>query len=852
MLGVKRAAAAATALVLLSLPQSAQAQQSGGTAPPPSAPAAPSTNAPAAPSGPADATPVPVQQLPEVQVIQAQPKPPAPRQIQQAAKPKPVAPVTQPAPIAPIEQDTSGAEPTQVKMSPVGGSEIPIAKVPGSVNTVSSSDIARGGFTAVQNVLETQVPGIIVNDLQGNDFQTNVQFHGFEASPVNGVPQGLAVYENGVRINEAFGDIVNWDFIPAIAISDIAVTTNNPAFGLNALGGSVNITMKDGFNFQGVETDFRAGSFGRIQGSVQAGQQAGNYAAYIAVEDIHDDGWRQFSPADIRRMFADIGFKNHDAEFHANFTGADNFVGAVAASPVELLDQSYSAVFTNPQTTQNDMAMGSVNGSVNVTDTLKVSGVSYYRSFRQHHVDANASDAAPCSGDPALLCFDGDPLFDQRGNPVITPANGDQAVGEIDRISQQAESYGGSLQAVQKAKVWGHGNQFLVGASIDHGRVGYQTSAEIGSFGPQFVVTGDGQIVQNSDIEPVNITTTNTYYGVFFSDTFDVTDRLSLTAGGRFNYADIRLKDNTGEAPELNGNNKYQRFNPMAGGTYQLVPGLTLYSGYSEANRTPVAAELACADPNNPCLIESFLTGDPPLKQVVSRTAEVGFRGESTWLDGRKMTWSLGYFHAMNSDDIISVASAINGRSYFQNAGNTLREGVDASIDYRNDRLYLFASYNFTDARFESTFDVNSPNNPLNPSPGNDFITTVRPGDRMPGVPQHRFKAGFDYWMTQKWKFGGDLIAASDQIFFGDDANQNAPLPGYAVVNLHTSYDVTKNVQVYALVNNIFDHHYATYGNYFNIEDASAASLGTIDFTDARTVTPATPLAAYGGFKVRF
>ncbi|MBS0250546.1 MAG: TonB-dependent receptor, partial [Proteobacteria bacterium] len=323
--------------------------------------------------------------------------------------------------------------------------------------------------------------------------------------------------------------------------------------------------------------------------------------------------------------------------------------------------------------------------------------------------------------------------------------------------------------------------------------------------------------------------------------------------GGRFNYADIRLKDNTGLSPELNGNNVYQRFNPMAGGTYQLLPGLTLYSGYSEANRAPVAAELACADPNNPCLISSFLTSDPPLKQVVSRTAEAGLRGEITTLgDRQKITWTLGYFHAVNSDDIINVASSIAGRSYFQNAGNTLREGLDASIDYRNDRLYLFANYNFTDARFESTFDVNSPNNPQNPSNGNDFITTVHPGDRMPGIPQHRFKAGFDYWLTHQWKFGGDLTAASDQIFFGDEANLNKPLAGYAVVNLHTSYDVTKNVQLYAIVNNIFDHQYGTYGNYFTLDDATAASLGTIDFTDPRTIVPATPLAAYGGMKVRF
>jgi outer membrane receptor protein involved in Fe transport len=290
----------------------------------------------------------------------------------------------------------------------------------------------------------------------------------------------------------------------------------------------------------------------------------------------------------------------------------------------------------------------------------------------------------------------------------------------------------------------------------------------------------------------------------------------------------------------------------MAGGTYQLLPGLTLYSGYSEANRAPVAAELACADPDNPCFIESFLTGDPPLKQVVSRTAEVGLRGEIKSFDNQKTTWSLGYFHAMNSDDIISVASSINGRSFFQNAGQTLREGLDASIDYRNDRLYLFASYNFTDARFESTFDVASPNNPQNVNGDEDFTTTVHPGDRMPGVPQHKFKAGFDYWMTREWKFGGDVTAASNQIFFGDEANLNTPLPGYAVVNLHTSYDITRNVQIYALVNNIFDHHFSTYGTYFSTEDGSGASLGTFDFSDPRSIVPGTPLAAYGGMKVRF
>ena len=99
-------------------------------------------------------------------------------------------------------------------MSPLGGSEIPIDKVPGSVSTVSSADISRQKQVITPETLAQRIPGIVLDDYQGNEFQKDVQFRGFESSPLNGVPQGLAVYQNGVRINEAFGDIVNWDFIP--------------------------------------------------------------------------------------------------------------------------------------------------------------------------------------------------------------------------------------------------------------------------------------------------------------------------------------------------------------------------------------------------------------------------------------------------------------------------------------------------------------------------------------------------------------------------------------------------------------------------------------------------------------
>ena len=166
--------------------------------------------------------------------------------------------------------------------------------MPASINAIDASQIKQTGSLNITDALEKYVPGITVNEVNGNPFQPDVQFRGFVASPVSGTPQGLAVYQNGVRINEAFGDTVNWDLIPTAAIKSVTMVTNNPAFGLNALGGAVDVQMKDGFNYHGAEIDTMGGSFGRIQSSAQWGKQIDNYAVYGALEGLHDDGFRNF------------------------------------------------------------------------------------------------------------------------------------------------------------------------------------------------------------------------------------------------------------------------------------------------------------------------------------------------------------------------------------------------------------------------------------------------------------------------------------------------------------------------------------------------------------------------------
>jgi iron complex outermembrane receptor protein len=748
----------------------------------------------------------------------------------------------------------SFAQPTEVKMSPVGGSEIPIDKVPGAVSTMTAADIATTGSVIPQDFLAQRVPGITVSDIQGNGFQTDIQYRGFEASPVNGVAQGIAVYQNGVRINEAFGDVVNLDFLPEMAINNVTVMSGNPVFGLNALGGSISFDMKDGFNYHGAETDFRMGSFGRIQESAQAGMQSGGVGAYIALENINDDGWREFSPTEIKRMYTDLGFKGDNSEFHINFSGADNRYGVTAAAPEQLLDAGWDRAFTNPQITDNQLEMVSVNGEIKVAPATVLSGVGYYRHFKQVHSDGNIADFEACAPpNGGILCDDdGQPLENVNGGTIANPGG---ELGSIDSTSQNADSFGFSLQAVNKSEVLGHKNQFLFGSSYDHGHVLYTAQSEVGFFLPHFVVQGTGDIVGGDDDGPRNITTINDYVGVYFTDTLDLTSRLSLTVGGRWNYAAITLQDRDDPTdPELNTTNVYQRFNPAAGLTYNLLPGLSLYGGYSEANRAPTPGESACADPEDPCLIESFLTSDPPLKQVVSHTWEAGLRGDYGSPNDH-FQWNAGFFRTYNTNDIVTQIANDGLRGFFVNATDTLRQGIEASIQYNTERYRVYASYNFTDATFEKPYEQFSPNNPQSGpciEPGDEGCLEVLAGDTVPGVPAHKFKAGFDYWLTHKWKFGADLIATSGQYFYGDENNSNAQLAGYAKVNLHSSYDLTDHIQIYGLIDNLFDKRFGTYGTFFDTEEASDASLGEFNFTDPRSFTPSMPFAAYGGIKVKF
>ncbi len=433
------------------------AQDSGGAAPPPAA---------------SDAG---VAELPAVEVVQDTPVQKAARAKKKAVAVSPLSSVSGP----PASAATSGAA---GQSSSSAAAVAPPITVPSAVTNVTDTDIEHEGTGSIQQTLQQRVPGIIISDAAGNPLRAELSFRGFDASPVSGRAQGLAVYQNGVRINEAFGDVVNWDVIPSNAISSMSVVSNNPSFGLNALGGAVSILMKDGFSYQGGEVDIMGGSFGRRQVGVQAGGSSGNAAAYVAGEWFEDDGFRDFSASEVRRFYGDLGLKGTFAEVHFNLTAADNHFGATAAAPVELLERSWSNTFTSPQTTDLEVYMPTISASVKATNTLTLSGVGYYRRFKNRVVDGNVTEIEECdaSADPLMHCASTMMTVSRPSNRrpkwIDSGRHRRRRAGWAPSSVSPPRARAGAVwsKAQERAKLLGLPNLFIAGVSYDHGRTNYQ------------------------------------------------------------------------------------------------------------------------------------------------------------------------------------------------------------------------------------------------------------------------------------------------------------------------------------------------------------------------------------------
>lgn len=744
-----------------------------------------------------------------------------------------------------------------IELTPLGVGGVPLNELPAHVQTATDEDLERTQSFSVSDYLNNYLGSVTVNDVQNNPFQPDVQYRGFTASPLLGLPQGLTVYLNGVRFNEPFGDTLNWDLIPEGAIERMNLHPgSDPVYGLNSLGGAIVIRTKTGFSFPNHRVEGSAGSWGRHSTELSSGANNGTVGYFLHLRNFEEDGWRDRSPTQVRQAFGALSWKNEIANLNLTLSGTDNELIGNGAVPIQLFRNDRDAIFTHPDQTINRLFFSNLDGSVWVNDRIQLSGNAYYRFNKNRTFNGDDTDFEECEEDEneGLLCEEDEDeeevALDVDGNPIAASDEVDSATNNFSKTRQRG--YGAALQSAFLYDLFGMKNEFVTGFSFDQAQVNFKFDTELASLTGSRGTIGSGILVGESR---VRLDSEVTHYGAFFIERLHPIDDLTLMVSGRYNSSHLDLEDGFGN--ELNGAHTFDRFNPAAGVTYSFRPELSVYGRYSVSSRAPTAVELTCADPEDPCKLPNSFIADPPLKQVVAKSWEAGLRGgldSLRWDDKLEtsLNWHTGFFYTENHDDIIFISAGdLTSEGFFDNVGKTRRLGLEADLTgslanhwsgFFFQKLGFGFHYTYLDATFRTPFAAPSPNNPA----ADDGVIQVARGDRIPGLPEHMFKFNLNAEVIPKLNLEISGIYNSDRFFRGDEANLNDPLPGYWIFNLRGQYRFNRHVQVFLRVDNLFDKRYKTFGLYGQADDV----LGD-RFDDPRFVGPGAPRGIWGGIRLQ-
>ncbi|HUD25036.1 MAG TPA: TonB-dependent receptor [Burkholderiaceae bacterium] len=669
--------------------------------------------------------------------------------------------------------------------APLPGLGVNINQVPANIQTIDARQIGKSHPIDSSEALERNLGSVNINDTQGGPLQADVNFRGFTASPILGTPQGISVFVDGVRVNEAFGDTVNWDLIPPAAISRITVIPgSNPVFGLNTLGGALAVSTKSGFEFPGTTASVEDGSWSRRSAEISSGGHGEQAEYFVAGRVANDNGWAQHNPSRLRQVFSKLGYQAEDTDIDGSLTYADNYAEGNQTIPLSFLGNPRQ-IYSFPDWQRNKLWFANLQASHALTAQQVLSADVYFRSVRSSIFNNNVNN----NFDPTL------PL-----TPGNFPAN-----NITNGIDQDRD--GLSLQYNGISSLFGHRNNATVGAAVDHGRIDFKQFNQDATVAPDRSTFSSQPIVLQTSLR-----STDDNLGWYATDLLEISQSLALTLAGRFNRAILHLRDQLGTA--LNGDHGFGRFNPAVGLNFTPAPAVTTYASYNEGVRVPTPVELTCADPSAPCSLPNAFTADPALKPVISKTWELGARGSV----GKGLSWSSAIYRSLLDDDIQFISSGGGGTSsgYFQNVGQTRRQGLELGANGVLKTITWRVNYAYIQATYRSALTLNSPDNsaaqPLSCPTCADI--RVVPGNRLPGIPLHVAKLDLEYAPSVRWSAALNVIGQSSTFPRGDENNRDVhgPVPGFAVVNLNGQVKLTQRLELFAKVDNLFDRLYSSYG----------------------------------------
>jgi outer membrane receptor protein involved in Fe transport len=278
------------------------------------------------------------------------------------------------------------------QVGPMPGLALTKEEIPGNVQTITAEEIKASKAMTIAELFNSRLQSVNVNDYQGNSFQMDITYRGFTAGPQIGMPQGLSVFFDGVRVNEPFGDVVNWDLIPMNTLASIDVFPgSNPVFGLNTLGGAVAMRTKNGFDDPGTEAQVLTGSFGRKQVMLSTGDNNGRVGGFLAFNRFEEDGWRDNSPSKVMQAFGKASVRTDNLDLHGSVTYVRNDLVGNGLIPIEMYNEDPESVFTSPDQTKNELLQFQISGAFQVNDTMSITGQVYRRKSDRQAVTGDVN-----------------------------------------------------------------------------------------------------------------------------------------------------------------------------------------------------------------------------------------------------------------------------------------------------------------------------------------------------------------------------------------------------------------------------------------------------------------------------
>ncbi len=626
----------------------------------------------------------------------------------------------------------------------------------GSVDRVAGGDIREGRMQAQLSEGLAAVPGLQLQNRYNFAQDLQLSIRGFGARSTFGV-RGVRLYVDGIpaTLPDGQGQTSNID----IASLDRVEILRGPFSSLygNSSGGVLQAFTATGEGPPRLAYSAAGGSFGAWRQGVEASGSEGRVDYLLSANRYHTDGWRDHSAATRDLVNGKLGLA---LDGGGRLTLVFNRVRVDAQDPLGLTaGQLASDPRAAPLAGQYDTRKRVQQGQAGL--------------LWEHRIDARRQLRVMLyGGQREMLQF--------QSIPPAAQQNPQHAGGVIDL----RRDYGGvDLRWLGAFELVGRPFELAVGLAYDslfERRSGYENHIST----PAAPVLGErGRLRRLERNRVANL-------DPYAQASWHLAEQWTLEAGVRRSQVRFDSRDLyvVGPNGDDSGRARYGRTLPVASLRWQPSRDLALHLSVGRGFETPTLNELSYRPDGTGGL--NFA-----LRPAVNDSVELGAKAR---IAGGLLSAAL--FESRTRDEIVTAASA-GGRTSFQNAGRTRRQGFE--LGWQHETLGHWRTQlalTWLDARFRDGF--------CSPTPCSNG-NLVAAGNRIPGIARQALFASLGWVPPQGWRAGVELRGLSR--IQADDRNA-AGAPGYAVASLYAGYVRQWDqweFSAFARVDNAADRRYA-------------------------------------------